>query len=151
MYPPFSGVVCREAHNGFCQYHTVDEGLDQSNMVNICESLINLVIVNRRKILIRRPQLVDLLLLGITLTQRLPGNRWHLTWTYIDRYGTRQPRKVANSKTLARLTLRKADHVAGKGGRKKRMLACNESDSGQHAAPKTGADVLLVSHCVKRL
>lgn len=29
------------------------------------------------------------------------------------------------------------------------MPACNGLDSGQHAAPETGADVLLVFNCVK--
>ena len=51
-------------------------------MVNVCEPLINLVIVNRHKMLTRRSQNgtkpVNPLLDGVTLTSRLPGDRWHL-------------------------------------------------------------------------
>lgn len=51
-------------------------------MVNVCEPLINLVIVNRRKMLMRRSQNgtkpVNPLLDRVTLTQRLSGEGWHL-------------------------------------------------------------------------
>lgn len=51
-------------------------------MVNVCEPPINPAIVNRRKMLMRRSQNGtkpdDPLLDGVTLTQRLSGDRWHL-------------------------------------------------------------------------
>lgn len=58
--PSALGVVGREVRNRFCQYRKVDEGLDQSNMVNVCELLIlRQTHVKRHVLLLNLPRAIS--------------------------------------------------------------------------------------------
>ena len=103
-------------------------------MVNICESVIKVVTINRRKCLVRLSQNGNVNRKTIwpwvfVTNNDSPADSRHLTQYYF-RGGTWKPCISPESNDSGKLTARKAHRGAGLRGWKKRMPSCNVVDTG---------------------
>ena len=117
-------------------------------MVNASEGMIKTVNINRRKRMIRLNQNGNgsrrlCLLFIISQPISLPVNSSHLKFHDLI-LGTWKPCIAPFSE--GKFPAKETDSSAGLGGWKKRMLCCNDGDTGLYLTRKC-ADVQLVFHC----